>query len=78
MHFEMGDLLTWPKILAVEMEGAGVGNAIEYIHALGKVVSFLMIRGISDVPQPHASISVDNSNVCGTKERDLWKAYAGH
>lgn len=57
-------LKTWPKIVAVEMEGAGAGNAIEQSQALGKAVSYMMIRGISDLPPE------------GTTERDAWKAYA--
>ncbi|MDM8566395.1 ADP-ribosylation factor-like protein [Candidatus Halobeggiatoa sp. HSG11] len=62
---------TWPKLKAVEMEGAGVGNAIENAQALGKNVSFIMIRGISDLPR-----STEEDENRGTGERDAWKNYA--
>jgi nucleoside phosphorylase len=64
-------LKTWPKVKAVEMEGAGVGSAIEQSHALGKEVGFTMIRAISDVPRP-----ARGEEVRGTQERDAWKRYA--
>lgn len=67
-------LKTWPKIVAVEMEGAGAGNAIEQIQALGKTVHYMMIRGISDLPRPSAS--EPTGEIYGTAERDAWKVYA--
>lgn len=45
-------LKRWPKIKAVEMEGAGASAAIEQAQAYGFPVGFMMIRGISDVPRP--------------------------
>ncbi len=68
-------LKTWPKIIAVEMEGAGAGNAIEQTQALGKAVSYLMIRGISDLPRPPAD-EPQAGKPQGTAERDAWKACA--
>ncbi|TFH50357.1 MAG: hypothetical protein E4G89_03515, partial [Methanothrix sp.] len=62
-------LKSWPKVKAVEMEGAGVAGAIEQAQSLGISVGFMMIRGISDLPR-------DNGCDRGTKERDAWKAYA--
>jgi nucleoside phosphorylase len=41
----------WPKVLAVEMEGAGVGAAVHDAQAERKPVGFLIVRGISDMPQ---------------------------
>lgn len=62
---------TWPKLQAVEMEGAGVGNAIEQAQSGGMSVGFLMIRGISDIPRPNLG-----AEIRGTQERDSWKNYA--
>ncbi len=61
----------WPKIKAVEMEGAGVGSAIEQAQNLRTPVGFMVIRGISDLPRP-----VGGDEVRGTEERDDWKPYA--
>jgi nucleoside phosphorylase len=61
----------WPKVRAVEMEGAGVGSAIENAQSFGIPVSFIMIRGISDLPRHE-----DRIGTRGTVERDSWKAYA--
>lgn len=61
----------WPKIKAVEMEGAGVGLAIEHAHAKGVKIGFMMIRGISDLPRSQED-EVDG----GSEERDKWKRYA--
>jgi nucleoside phosphorylase/DNA-binding NarL/FixJ family response regulator len=61
----------WPKLRAVEMEGAGVGAAIQQAQASGKAVGFMMIRGISDLPRS----AVDDPKA-GTTERDDWKPYA--
>ncbi|GEM_PF-3890622 len=68
----------WPKARAVEMEGAGVGAAINQARDRGRVVGFLMIRGISDLPRPPKSAKLlkkwEGSR--GTDERDNWKPYA--
>lgn len=64
-------LKRWPKVKAVEMEGAGVGAAIEQAQALGVPVGFMMIRGISDLPRPPQA-----DEPRGTVERDNWKPYA--
>jgi nucleoside phosphorylase len=45
-------LKQWPKLQAVEMEGAGAAAAIDELHAMGVRVGFLMVRGISDMPRP--------------------------
>lgn len=63
----------WPKLLAIEMEGAGVAVAIEASQSLGQAVGFLMIRGISDMPRPNTG-----ENIRGTAERDAWKLYAAN
>lgn len=62
-------LKMWPKIIAVEMEGAGVAGAIEQAQSLGIPTGFMMIRGISDLPRAEGKDR-------GTKERDAWKIYA--
>lgn len=41
----------FPKLQAVEMEGAGAASAIEHLHARGQRVGFVMVRGISDMPR---------------------------
>ncbi len=62
---------TWPKLLAVEMEAAGVAAAIEEAMAAGKVVGCLVVRGISDMP--HAKMQSEGAS---TAERDTWKVTA--
>lgn len=62
-------LETWPKIKAVEMEGAGAAAAIEQASCLGIPTGFMMIRGISDLPRAEGEGR-------GGKERDAWKVYA--
>jgi nucleoside phosphorylase len=64
-------LKRWPKIKAVEMEGAGVGSAIEQAQSLGIAVGFMVIRGISDL-----LLAEEGDQSGGTKARDDWKAYA--
>ena len=59
----------WPKIKAVEMEGAGVASAIEQAQSLGIPTGFMIIRGISDLPRAGGEFK-------GTNERDVWKIYA--
>jgi nucleoside phosphorylase len=61
-------ITAWPKVLAVEMEGAGAALAIEVLHGIGYEIGFVMIRGISDMP--------GTSDGAGTSERDAWKRYA--
>jgi nucleoside phosphorylase len=63
----------WPKLLAVEMEGAGAASAIEQARSRGLLIRFLMIRGISDMP----TANTGNLNR-GTRERDAWKTYAAN
>lgn len=41
----------FPKLQAIEMEGAGAASAIEYLHARGRTIGFLMVRGVSDMPR---------------------------
>ena len=62
----------WPKLQAVEMEGAGAATTIEQAQSRGTSVGFLMIRGISDMPRPPDLAP----EIRGTQERDLWKDYA--
>jgi HEAT repeat protein/nucleoside phosphorylase/uncharacterized protein (UPF0305 family) len=62
-------LTTWPRINAVEMEGAGAAAAIEQAGSQGIPTRFMMIRGISDLPRAKGKNK-------GRKERDAWKAYA--
>jgi len=68
----------WPKTKAVEMEGAGVGAAVNQARDRGKRVGFLMVRGISDIPRPPKSIELFKNweKERGTEERDNWKPYA--
>ncbi|MGV8175251.1 MAG: hypothetical protein ACP5OU_06060, partial [Methanothrix sp.] len=57
-----------PKLLAVEMEGAGIAQAIENARNIDLNVSFISIRGISDIPfKEHSAYK---------EERDNWKYYA--
>ena len=71
--FTRAILAKWPKLMAVEMEGAGA--ALEILRATGKgtIVGFGMIRGISDMPRDSGE-SADTQ----TEERDQWKKYASH
>jgi nucleoside phosphorylase len=66
----------WPKIVAIEMEGAGVGEAIRVAQAKGKGIGFIMIRGISDLPRNNLSQPDDQLETRGTVERDNWKSFA--
>jgi nucleoside phosphorylase len=63
-------LKEWPKVLAVEMEGAGAALAVKKAMEEGKTVGFGMIRGISDLPSQATDASAQ------TQERDAWKKYA--
>ena len=62
----------WPKVKAVEMEGAGIGSAIEQAQSLKIPVGFMVIRAISDLPRSEE----EGDKTRGTEERDAWKAYA--
>ncbi|MDB5308651.1 MAG: hypothetical protein JWO38_2853 [Gemmataceae bacterium] len=67
----------WPRLLAVEMEGAGAASAIESARAGGQRVGFLMVRGISDMPRVGAETGLESVPLEGNKEeRDTWKRYA--
>ena len=67
-------LKAWPKVIAVEMESAGIGNAIEQAVNLSDSVNFMIIRGISDLPLP---VKRSNKKI-QNKERDIWKSYAAN
>jgi nucleoside phosphorylase len=41
---------TWPKLVAVEMEGLGAAEAVEQLRQTRHNVNFAMVRGISDLP----------------------------
>lgn len=70
-------LRTWPKLLAVEMEGAGAAAAIEAMRAAKQNVGFLMVRGISDMPKTEKDDQSQSFHMEGYKaERDKWKRYA--
>jgi HEAT repeat protein/nucleoside phosphorylase len=62
----------WPKVKAVEMEGAGIGSAIDQAQSLKIPIGFMVIRAISDLPRPEE----DGDKTRGTEERDAWKTYA--
>lgn len=66
---------TWPKLQAVEMEGAGACAAIKNAQDKGRRVGFLMIRGISDMP-PELNAASESEEESQTSERDSWKVYA--
>jgi adenosylhomocysteine nucleosidase len=70
-------LKAWPKLLAVEMEGAGAAAAIETERAAKHNVGFLMVRGISDMPKMATDTQPAAVSTEGNKaERDRWKKYA--
>lgn len=70
-------LNAWPKLLAVEMEGAGAAAAIETAKAARQNVGFLMVRGISDMPKMGDDAQPTSASPEGNKaERDKWKRYA--
>ena len=66
-------LRQWPKLQAVEMEGAGAAAAIGELHAVGAQVGFLMVRGISDIPRPRSERTDETAQ---TVERDANKRRA--
>ncbi|HWU87456.1 MAG TPA: NACHT domain-containing protein, partial [Kofleriaceae bacterium] len=61
----------WPKLLAVEMEGAGVAAAMHEAQADHRGGRFVLVRGISDMP--HAKVPGEGTS---TGERDAWKRIA--
>ncbi|HXR38983.1 MAG TPA: TIR domain-containing protein [Terracidiphilus sp.] len=61
----------WPKLMAVEMEGAGAALEVLRVSGAGRVVGFGMIRGISDMPGESKDLAKAQ-----TAERDQWKKYA--
>ena len=63
-----------PRLSAVEMEGAGVGQAIEQSHAKGYSIGFMMIRGISDLPRKQKN----KKELRGSQERETWKKIASN
>ena len=77
-------LKAWPKLLAVEMEGAGGAAAIETAKAAKQNVGFLMVRAISDMPKMWADTQPTATDTQPTAappegnkaERDKWKKYA--
>lgn len=65
-----------PKLIAVEMEGAGAGAAIKGALEKGRpAVGFAMIRGISDLPLAQA-VAEAGVKPNQTSERDTWKSFA--
>ncbi|MFO0850785.1 MAG: hypothetical protein U0871_19845 [Gemmataceae bacterium] len=70
---------SWPKILAVEMEGAGAVATVNTAISGGQQVGFLMIRGISDMPKGGVGgepLPTTGSPEGNKAERDTWKKYA--
>ena len=70
-------LKQWPKLQAIEMEGAGAASAINEATSEGHTVGFLMIRGISDMPLTNSHHQKGNDKAKSqTIERDAWKCLA--
>jgi nucleoside phosphorylase len=65
---------SWPKLRAVEMEGAGAAAAVKDIVDSGKSLGLAMIRGISDIPTPPSARG--EKSMGQTAERDEWTDYA--
>jgi len=66
-----------PRVIAVEMEGAGAAAAIQDAREMQRAVSFGMIRGISDLPRPPGSRSGRKPGLSEqTQMRDSWKVAA--
>lgn len=69
----------FPKLLAIDMEGAGAAAAIQQAQEGGRTVSFLMIRGISDMPPDKTSSKSAKGPSKKPSEgsvRDQWTTYA--
>jgi nucleoside phosphorylase len=71
-EFFQAVLRRWPKLIAVEMEGAGAAAAIQLAREKGMQAGFCMVRGISDLPRWEKP----SKRGAKTKERDTWKRYA--
>ncbi|MFD9552502.1 TIR domain-containing protein [Nocardia salmonicida] len=68
-----------PSVIAVEMEGAGAGAAIQDTRELHRTVGFGMIRGISDVPPPGGSVLGERAEQSAQSEsRDSMKVRASN
>ncbi len=63
----------WPKLQAIEMEGAGAAAAIEELHAQGQRIGWLMVRGISDMPKAPAERPTEGAQ---SAERNAHKKLA--
>jgi nucleoside phosphorylase len=69
----------WPKLIAIEMEGAGGAAAIAKLHERGVQVGFVMVRGISDMPLVGEIEAGGNATATGeaqSEERQNWTPYA--
>jgi len=77
--FFLSVMRQFPKIVAVEMEGAGAASAIQQLREKqAEPCGFLMLRGISDMPQT-ASPRRGGETGIGERqrhERDAWKRHA--
>ncbi|MGW4245373.1 TIR domain-containing protein [Nocardia sp. NPDC004722] len=68
-----------PKVIAVEMEGAGAGAAIQDSRELQRQVGFGMIRGISDIPPPGGSLpGAQHGQSTQSEARDSMKEIASN
>ena len=65
-----------PEILAVEMEGAGVGAAVVGATDEGFDVGFLMVRAVSDVIRAESEGEVVEGKGYVDPERERWRKYA--
>lgn len=66
-----------PKMVAIEMEGAGVAAAIQDVREMQRGASFGMVRGISDLPRGGGSTAAGQPGPSAqTQMRDAWKATA--
>jgi adenosylhomocysteine nucleosidase len=61
---------------AVEMEGAGAAAAIQRAKVSGEATRFLMIRGVSDLVQPHPADAPVGAAVARNPQRAAWREYA--
>lgn len=77
--FFLAIMRQFPKIIAVEMEGAGAASAIHQLREKQAApCGFLMIRGISDMPRRDSAPSQDGPLIgdAQQRQRDRWKRYA--
>lgn len=63
-------MATFPGIASVEMEGGGGLAAAELLSLNPGAPAVIMLRGISDIPNPRSGMLGDK------KDRELWKRYA--